>query len=355
MNEQRKNQIHEYLRVHFRTIRDFFNNEPEYQPYVPDLFRSAYVFQVFECTDGYVVAAYLSGLADNYIYNDSNNSVANQIERLPNLIAGTQNHVVLHLEGLGGNVLLAFVLDCVKTDRGVVPTTGWKLLFVATKAFSWPPDDAKESARQHIAEFKARAAVYKPAQGPFLKSYNKALERQQITGQLHEILKEYRSIVSEEKYRERVIHRFLRDHPVMFFPTKRRMFYEYALQENSKTQYVMDFVVEVTTGRYILVELENPKHNIFKANGDFSQPVNHAENQVQDWMLWIRQHYSIIERELPGIVAPEGLIVIGRGGGLSSLEKDKICMRNEKHNIRLTTYDDLAEEAENHIRHILEA
>jgi hypothetical protein len=354
MNEERRLQIYTYLKAYFDIIREFLQTEPQYQQFVPQLFKFPYLFLVCECTDGYVVAAYPSGFADNYIYFEKNDTVDNAMRSFPNLVAGTANHVVLGIDGFGGSGMIQGILDRVETSRGPVPTTGWKFLYMATTDFDWPAVEARKDAHETVATLKARAAVYKPSDSALLMSYDSALLRRETISRLYEILEQYRSIVDKKHFEERVIHRFLRDNNVMLFPTKKQMVYEYPLKEGEQIRYKIDFVIEITTGRYVLVELENPRHKLFTAAGDFRQIVNHASQQVANWILWIRNHPDNVRTDFPGIIAPEGLIVIGRNSDLNNEQREKIRLRNEHQHIKLMTYDDLAEEAENHIKHILD-
>jgi hypothetical protein len=213
--------------------------------------------------------------------------------------------------------------------------------------------EARESARDLIAVIKARAALYDaPTGGGFITHYDRIATRQELTHRLTRILEDYKKIITEENYAERIIHRYLRDHPVLLFPTKKRLLYEYPLMRDSALVHKIDFVIEMTTGRYILVELEHPKHAIFTQSGDYSAIVNHAERQVEDWILFIRKNPETVADELPGIIAPEGMIVVGRSAEFAKQDRERLRVHNEKHNIKLFTYDDLAEEAENHISHI---
>jgi Domain of unknown function (DUF4263) len=352
MNEERRLQIYDYLKTLFRTIRNFIAEEPQYLEFVPDLFKATYSFQIYECTNGYIVAVYLGNLADNYHYNDVPRSVEAHVNSLPNLIAGTDQHVVTNLQDWKGCGLLQVVVDCVEIGGERVPTTGWKFLFISTKDWKWPTEDAKKQGEQYAREFRARAAVYEPSAGGFMRSYNVSVDRPYLVRRLQSLLSQYKAIISEGTFNERVIHRFLRDHPTMFFPTKKRVLYEYALKNGGDIFYRIDFGVELTTGRYILVELENPKHSIFTAKGDFSQIVNHAERQVRDWMTWIRKNPGELASDMPGLIAPDGLIVVGRTSDMAKDHRDKVSMRNETNTIRLVTYDDLAEEMENYIKHL---
>jgi hypothetical protein len=356
MNETRRLQIHAYLKTYFQDIRHFIQSEPLIEQFVPQLFKFKYLFLVFECKDGYVVAAYPSGFADNYFYFHKEENVKSVIASLPNLIPGTEAHVVLDLDNWGGSGMRSGISDTVETKNGPLPTGGWKFLNVATLDFDWPVSDAHENAEGIIALIKERTHVYSPDQGHFLTKYESVLEERGKTERLYQILEAYKSIIDEKSYKERTIHRFLFEHPFILESGKKQIFYEHPLKdENGNVCYRIDFVIELTTGRYILVELENPKHELFTSKGEFRQIVNHAENsQVLQWMLWIRQHFNLIAGTFPGIVAPEGLIIVGRSSNLDIEQRNLIRMWNEKHEIKLKTYDELAEEAENYIKHFLD-
>ncbi len=346
-------QIYDYFNTLFSTIRNFIEKEPEYRDHVPDMLKFPYLVLSFRCSDGYVVAAYPSGIADNFIHLDQDRTVDEVLHSLPNKILGTSNYVGFGAGDWGGSGRYEVIIDRIETNRGPLPTTGWKILHVATRDHTWTVKEARESARDLIAVVKARAALYDaPSGGGFITHYDRIATRQELTDRLLSILESYRNIITEKNFEERVIHRYLRDHPVLLFPTKKRLLYEYPLTKNGGVIHKIDFVIEMTTSRYILVELENPKHTIFTQSGDYSAIVNHAERQVEDWILFMRKNPEAVADKLPSIVAPEGMVVVGRSTGFTQHEREKLRIHNEKHNIKLYTYDDLAEEAENHISHI---
>jgi hypothetical protein len=348
-------EIHDYFETFFSKIRGFVEDEAEYRNYVPDMFKFPYLVLSFQCSDGYVVAAYPSGIADNYIHLNQNRSVHEVLQSLPNLILGTKNHFVIGAPQWSGSGRWEVIADRVETNRGPLSTTGWKFLHVATKDYHWTIKGALEAANKFISIFKARSLLYDAKEGwGFIQHYDRIAMRQEITDRLHDILHQYKSVVNEKNYKERVIHKFLKDHPILLFPTKKRLLYEYRLVAQKRLKHKIDFIIELTTGRYILVELENPKHRIFTKAGDYSAIVNHAEKQVEDWIHFLRINRESVEEDLPGIIAPEGVVIIGRSNYFTSEQLEKIRIRNEKHSVKLFTYDDLAEEAENHIAHILD-
>jgi hypothetical protein len=294
MQEDKKKEINEYFQTFFGAIRTFLEKEQEYQNGVPEIFRFPYMFLVFDCTDGYIVALYPSGIADNYLYIEQNKPLLTVLKTLPNKILGAENHITIGLDDWNQKGRYELVVDRVETNRGPYPTTGWKFLYVSSKDEPWSKLEARKQADEYVSIFRARAAIYEPTCQGFIQNYTPVVLRQEVVTRLHSILDGYRTIISDRNYRERVIHQFIHNHPILLFPTKKRLLYEYPLFEEGKVQYKIDFVVEVTSGKYILVELENPNHRIFTRNGDFTQAVNHAERQVSDWFVWIRRNLHLI-------------------------------------------------------------
>ena len=104
----------------------------------------------------------------------------------------------------------------------------------------------------------------------------------------------------------------------------------------------MDFVIREADGSYVLIELESPKQRLFTRSGDFTAIVNHAMRQVEDWQEWIEENVGTAQRFLPGIIAPRGLVVVGRSSLLSTRDVSRLARRNANLRGRLAiwTYDD---------------
>ena len=118
-------QIHDYFKTFFSTIRKFVEQEPEYRAHFPDMLKFPYLVLSFRCSDGYVIAAYPSGIADNFIHLDQDRTVDEVLHSLPNKILGTNNHVVIGAEDWsGGSGRYEVISDRVETNRGPLPTTG---------------------------------------------------------------------------------------------------------------------------------------------------------------------------------------------------------------------------------------
>jgi hypothetical protein len=113
--------------------------------------------------------------------------------------------------------------------------------------------------------------------------------------------------------------------------------------------YVPDFVVLKPDGDYHLVEIENPRREIFQKVGE--EPASiliHAETQVLDWLRYVDDNRDTVRREdgLSTIYAPTGEIVAGRDGHLSETARRRFeFMRAQASRVRMKTYDDVLREA----------
>ena len=167
-----------------------------------------------------------------------------------------------------------------------------------------------------------------------------------VTLRLSAILEEFAALLEDPNIHEkRDIHPFLEKHPFLLHPNPADVFSEVAI--GLGTEYRVDFLVREADSSYVLVEIENVKHRLFNANGDFTAQVGHAQRQVEDWQQWIDENLSLVQRHYPDIVSPKGLVVIGRSRDLSREERARLARRNANLRGRLTiwTYDDLLENA----------
>ena len=120
--------------------------------------------------------------------------------------------------------------------------------------------------------------------------------------------------------------------------------YKRVLPKQALGAHVTDFIIEERAGEYLLVELESPKRRLFTASGHEASDLTHARGQVDDWIRYIQDNKSTVERELKltGISAsPRALIVIGRSVKLSAANRRKLQVGVDKTDIY--TYDDLKE------------
>jgi hypothetical protein len=160
--------------------------------------------------------------------------------------------------------------------------------------------------------------------------------------EVRSILGKARSLPRRKSFLERRIHRFLDHHGALLLPPHRRRFFEHRLRLGSR-EVKADFVLEREAGTpALLVELESPVHNVVKANGDLSQPVFHAIQQINEWVAIIDSDPATnAASEMAFLVGPkQRLVVIGRG-----LEHKARLLETRFSDTLIWTYDLLVDEA----------
>jgi hypothetical protein len=95
-----------------------------------------------------------------------------------------------------------------------------------------------------------------------------------------------------------------------------------------------------------LVELERASHSIFRKNGRLRDPVDHAVQQVEDWLRWWREHPSEVPEPFDASLPVTGYVVVGRSSDLSEEDRRRLAHLNEGRRVKVITYDDLLERLE---------
>lgn len=113
------------------------------------------------------------------------------------------------------------------------------------------------------------------------------------------------------------------------------------------SEYEMDYALQRVDGVVDLVEIEAATHKLFTQGGNPSSSLVHAEQQVMDWLAWIEKHHPYAEANLPGLISPIGIVVIGRSSTLDAGAVEKLRRRNQlfRGQIQVLTYDDLLSKA----------
>jgi ppGpp synthetase/RelA/SpoT-type nucleotidyltranferase len=174
-----------------------------------------------------------------------------------------------------------------------------------------------------------------------------------VTSRLTLILNQFQKLINNNKIHEKKdIHPFLEKHFFILHPNPAELFSEVAI--GLGTEFKIDFLIRESDGKYLLVEIENPKHPLFIKAGDFSCQVNHALKQVEDWQQWIEDNLPLVQRKYPDMISPCGLVVIGRSQNLSNRERQRLERRNInfRGKIIIWTYDDLVKNAKSFIESI---
>jgi len=148
-------------------------------------------------------------------------------------------------------------------------------------------------------------------------------------------LDEFRSLLDGP---EADLQQFLETNPELLSPSHLRMWKKVPLGRR-----ITDFVFR-EAGDYLLVEIEAPTRTLFRRDGQQTEELTHAMDQVHDWLRYIEDNPDTVRRELglEGISShPQCLIVIGRSASLSDEDKRKLAtMQGTLPKFRILTYDD---------------
>jgi hypothetical protein len=151
---------------------------------------------------------------------------------------------------------------------------------------------------------------------------------------------------------EEPVHQFIKTHPELLSPTHVRMWSKLALGKRAT-----DFVFREPSGDYLLVELEQALHPLFRDDGQQRAELTHAVDQVMEWRRYLEDNLSTAQRELglDGISSsPRCLIVMGRSASLTEGNRRKLMtLENATPRLKIMTFDDLLDNAKAAVENML--
>jgi Domain of unknown function (DUF4263) len=140
---------------------------------------------------------------------------------------------------------------------------------------------------------------------------------------------------------EEVLQRFITANPILLhqFPSTRII-----IKPKILTLFVADFGIVTPTKELLLIELEKSDTRLLNRGGGIAAPLNHAFDQVRDWLHEIDEHrlaaldsLKIDRDEVSGI---RGVVVAGRDAGYDAKDLRKL-KGADRGRVTLLTYDDL--------------
>jgi len=151
------------------------------------------------------------------------------------------------------------------------------------------------------------------------------------------------SSIRLKAFKERRIHRLLRDHASLLLPSFKRLFFEHELYCRGEVRKA-DFILQRDFGQpALLIELESPVHRVFRADGHLTSEATHAKGQIAEWIWFIEQEPPKDAQGEMGFLLgkKDRLVVIGRG-----LEhRDALLRESAATDTGLWTYDLLLQQA----------
>lgn len=151
------------------------------------------------------------------------------------------------------------------------------------------------------------------------------------------VLDEFERLIESEE-REEEYQQFLAEHPVLLNPLAA----EVVPKQRLGLEFATDYVVRRHDGQWLLVEIERPQDEILTQAGDFRGRFTHAFGQALDFQHWVDENVAYAQRHMPGITAPDALVVIGRRSGMSEAHQAKLRrFVDNSRRIEVITFDDL--------------
>jgi hypothetical protein len=144
---------------------------------------------------------------------------------------------------------------------------------------------------------------------------------------------------------EEEVQQFLAEHTVFF-----HRFSPVRIKPKAPilTKNRTDFAILDSRGMLLLVELERPSIRLLKKDGDITQQLQHAFDQVKRWMHTMQRRWTAAldcmgfsEAEVAGV---RGVVIAGRDGGYSSEHLMRL-KGDDRGPVEFYTYDDLLEDA----------
>lgn len=166
--------------------------------------------------------------------------------------------------------------------------------------------------------------------------------RKDALGQLEDAVKEFEELLDGSSP-ESDFQSFLEEHPILLDQTYKTVIPKQ--QIGMGKEYETDFAVRGVGDRYTFVEIERPTTPIFRKDGDFRADFNHACEQIEEWLTWLRNNLVTAQSKLPGLREPKGLLVIGLRSEFDSSQLTKLEARNMvvRGSYEILTFDDLLE------------
>lgn len=220
--------------------------------------------------------------------------------------------------------------------------------FTASRGYStwlWSEDAAEARARWDALSYVAAPAlgfdVEELANRPNLPS--------QAYSAFEAVTMGFQELI-ESSDREAPLQEYLTEHPALLTLEAARVHPKLKLGDD----YITDFVLELGDQHYVLVEIEAATRPLYTKAGNPASELNHAIQQVEDWLQWVEDAAQYIQTKLPGIADPPCWVIIGR-----QLKDKKLDLKwkrkqrtHAKSGIVLMTYDDVLDKAKRQLANL---
>jgi hypothetical protein len=146
-------------------------------------------------------------------------------------------------------------------------------------------------------------------------------------------------LIQSPSTKEKELHKFILQHPISLDTYNFNILSEFRFGNDYRADLVLEY--KFNDKRIVFVELEKASLPIFTKAKRETYHVNHAIQQVGDWLRWCRENPNQIPKPLDSSLPMEGLVVIGRSLSMSEDDKKILLHNNQNRLVKVITYDDL--------------
>jgi len=180
----------------------------------------------------------------------------------------------------------------------------------------------------------------------FVSSQNELVSEKKSTLEKYfDIVAQYKKLINKSDVKEPELQEFFEENHILL---DQRITDVYP-QKSFGGEKFPDFVIVLSNGTHVLVELEKPQDKIYNENGDPNAKFTHAEEQIREYLAMANEEKEFLrKRGLPNMCVENtrGLLIIGMSNELSksdlaklSRHKYSVCSTYE-----IKTFDDILEE-----------
>lgn len=152
---------------------------------------------------------------------------------------------------------------------------------------------------------------------------------------------------------EEVVQQFIERNPLVWAPHyPARIF----VKPRILGKFVADFALLDELGVLTLVEIERPGTRLFKRNGHATADLNHAIDQVRDWIACINDHRSAVLDQLSissdSVARVRGLVIAGRAANEKEENLKRFMKVKPNEDIDFHTFDYLGHRLRHHLESV---
>lgn len=151
---------------------------------------------------------------------------------------------------------------------------------------------------------------------------------------------EFSHLLERRRKKEADLHAFLKKHPFLIDAHAASIHSEVRVG-SFRADLVLRY--KQSDKRVLLIELELDDDKIFKKNNRLFDKINHAAQQIEDWITEIKRNSDAMPPWLRGEYDAAGLVVVGRSQQLTEDQKQTLFNLNANRSVKILTYDDLLE------------